>query len=251
MGASKAWKIPIHKTISKLKQRFGLTWIRTQMSYHRFTNLREIFQGDLTRKLTLDVESKDFQTRECNCRPGNGEKICGYNNVCRHPLVVYKATCKHSGKFYIGNTQRTVKERITQHFTDTKNLLYNEQSSDSWAKHFANIFQNCKDKTGEERLNNTMQRNMIDIEILWQGNPISCVKSFRTSNCKLCTKERIAIYKHSKTHPDLLINSCNELYGACRHKPKFHRYTTTESPSADDSNKDERVQATSKVTTEI
>ena len=38
-------------------------------------------------------------------------------------------------------------------------------------------------------------------------------------------KERIEIYKAKKRQPQRLINSCNELYGACRHRPVFHRYT--------------------------
>jgi len=32
-----------------------------QLSYHRFTNLREIFQGDLSRKLTIGLTSQDFE----------------------------------------------------------------------------------------------------------------------------------------------------------------------------------------------
>ena len=38
-------------------------------------------------------------------------------------------------------------------------------------------------------------------------------------------KERLEILKASKQQPKRLINSCNELYGACRHRPVFHRYT--------------------------
>jgi hypothetical protein len=81
------------------------------MSYHRFTNLRELFQGDLTRKLTSKVESLDFMQRECNCRLGK-DKGCGYNNICRNTIVVYKVQCVNSGKVYIGNTQQTFKKRM-------------------------------------------------------------------------------------------------------------------------------------------
>ena len=48
-------------TIKEAKEKFKLSWLRVGMSYHRFTNLREIFQGDLSKKLTEDVESKDFK----------------------------------------------------------------------------------------------------------------------------------------------------------------------------------------------
>ena len=42
-------------------------------------------------------------------------------------------------------------------------------------------------------------------------------------------KERVLILKHSRENPNIIINSISEFYGACRHKPKFHRYTTTTS----------------------
>jgi hypothetical protein len=32
-----------------------------------------------------------------------------------------------------------------------------------------------------------------------------------------------------------LINACSEIYGACRHKPRFHRYSSIEqTPSTDE-----------------
>ena len=52
-------------------------------------------------------------------------------------------------------------------------------------------------------------------------------KTFGTINCALCMKERLEILKFSKNTPHLLINSSTEFYGACRHKPRFHRYLTT------------------------
>jgi len=68
------------------------------------------------------------------------------------------------------------------------------------------------------------------MDILWKGNPISCSKSFGKLNCSLCMKERLLILKALGDNAEKrLINSNNELYGACRHKSKFHRYTTTNS----------------------
>ena len=42
--------------------------------------------------------------------------------------------------------------------------------------------------------------------------------------------EKTEIMKAIQNEPGRLINSKNELYGACRHTPRFHRYTTTISP---------------------
>jgi GIY-YIG catalytic domain len=208
IGVSKAWSVPIHQIIKEVKKKFNLSWLRISMSYHRFTNLREIFQGDLSKKLTVNVVSKDFETLQCNCRLGP-EKICGYNNVCRKSIVVYKVVCKNTSKVYIGNTQQHFKRRMQQHFNDVKKLHQLGQKSDSYAKHFANQFLNFDNLTPQ------FQRNSITCDILWQGNPISVVKTFGTAKCALCNKERLEILKHSRKNPESLINSCTEIYGAC------------------------------------
>jgi hypothetical protein len=49
------------------------------------------------------------------------------------------------------------------------------------------------------------------------------------------------IIKISRATPDILINSCSEIHGACRHKPRFHRLNEQELPSADDRKKHEKV----------
>jgi len=58
----------------------------------------------------------------------------------------------------------------------------------------------------------------------WQGNPISVVKTFATStkNCALFAEERTAILKQSRSNPQLLVNSNNEIYSACKHRPHSH-----------------------------
>ena len=68
---------------------------------------------------------------------------------------------------------------------------------------------------------------------MWHGNPISSSKSFGKLSCSLCMKERLEILKAIKNQPKRLIKSSNELYGACRHCPVFHRYTNYKS-SADE-----------------
>ena len=193
------------------------------MSYHKFTNLGEIFQGDLNNKLMEGITSKDFMDLKCNCM--NSTKVngnCMYGGNCRKSIVIYKATCTECGCYYIGNTQQKLKTRMNQHFTDTKNLVNNNKLSDSFAKHFASHFQD------KNHISRGDVRKITNMEILWQGNPISSIKTFKNLNCNLCTKERLEIYKFmkldKKNKTKLLINSLNELYGGCRHNPKFHRY---------------------------
>ena len=67
-------------------------------------------------------------------------------------------------------------------------------------------------------------RTVVKMSIEWQGNPISCNKSFGTLNCSLCMHERLIILKNSRNDPSKIINTSTEFYGACRHKPRFHRY---------------------------
>ena len=52
-------------------------------------------------------------------------------------MVVYKATCKKSKKFYIANTQQKLKTRLDQHFGDVCTLANKKMTSDSFARHFA------------------------------------------------------------------------------------------------------------------
>ena len=65
----------------------------------------------------------------------------------------------------------------------------------------------------------------MNFSILWQGNPVSVQKSLGTKNCVLCMKERTTILKSMYKTPNLLINNNSEIYGSCRHKPRFHRFS--------------------------
>jgi hypothetical protein len=236
IGYSKFWKEPIHRWIMKLRNRFDIKWLRISMSYHRFPNLREMLAGDLASKLTEGVQSLDFKVRDCNCKDPSGKGKCQYGNMCRVPIVIYKITCKMTNKIYIGNTQQNFKKRMTGHFQDVRTLMGKGVHSDSYARHFAGIW-----PRGAEIPTPGMQRDLIKCNILWKGNPISVVKTFGKSTCALCNRERMEIVKLSRKIPELLINSCSEIHGACRHKPRFHRYQEQEIPSADDRKKREKV----------
>ena len=68
------------------------------MSYHKFTNLGEIFQGDLNDKPMEGITSQAFTDLECDCMNStavNGKCICGGD--CRKSIAVCKAACKEGG----------------------------------------------------------------------------------------------------------------------------------------------------------
>ena len=97
-------------------------------------------------------------------------------------------------------------------------------------------------------------RAMVEHEVVWVGNRISAAKSFGKRTCRLCMKERLAILELSETNPKKMINSRNELYGACRHgsslqvikktESKFHRYRRIVEPvkhsSTDEGNESQK-----------
>ena len=139
---------------------------------------------------------------------------------------------------YLGNTQQKLKLRINQHLGEVCKLVNTGKTSDSFAKHFAQHHTSRR----ESKLTIGEARKDVTVTILWQGNPITCNKSFGKMKCSLCMKERIKILQYSRENPNLIINSSSEFYGACRHKPKFHRYAiTTPLPVLMTNNSSERV----------
>ena len=210
---------PIHKIIHQAKQDLGLKWLKVSMAYSRFPNLRELFQRDLTHKLNEEVQSLDYMTRDCNCRPGSQEP-CPYNNICRERIIVYQMQHKHTNHCYIGSTTCPAKTRFQRHTSQTIKCHETGERSTSVAKFFAATLMNWRPGT----VSSNLVRNQTNYSILWQGNPLSTVQTFGTPHCKLCSKERLEIYKRARFKRATLINERTNLFEACNHKPSFHRY---------------------------
>ena len=118
------------------------------------------------------------------------------------------------------------------HFGNVRNLVNHGKSADSFARHCALKLED-KGKVSA----NDARKLVRKVDILWWGDPLSCVKSFGKLTCRLCMKERIYIHKAKQKDKVegtcKLINSSNEFYGACRHIPRFHWYQRDD-PSTDD-----------------
>jgi len=109
IGMCKCWSKPIHAILKELREKHGLSWLRFTMSYHKFSNFREILQGDMNRKLMEGIISRDFMDLPCNCNNATKRSgKCIYSESCRKSVVVYKVTCTKGDceMFYIGNTQQ-------------------------------------------------------------------------------------------------------------------------------------------------
>ena len=105
---------------------------------------------------------------------------------------------------YIGKTQNYLKERTSQHFSDAWDHAYemrkkhghnnwtdnaSSAGSDAFAKHFAHHVRHAKNKNESKAILN----EIVKPSILWQGNRISCMKTAKTLQCKICMEERKTI----------------------------------------------------------
>ena len=118
----------IHRVIDRLKNLFNLAWLRVWISYHRFNNLAELFNGDLAAKIGQGIFSKDLMDRECNCSlPYKVNGKCVYEGKFRSRCIIYKVKLCMCDDIYIGNTQQTFKKRMDGHFFDLQRLLKNGQ----------------------------------------------------------------------------------------------------------------------------
>ena len=190
------------------------------MSYHKFPNLRDIFQGDLKGKVMKNIVSKEYQDKKCNCNRATLDKdgLCQWKGHCGKHMVLYVMKCRFCPKEYLGQTQNALKERSGEHARDVKKLLNIEESSDSYAAHMVTHFPPGAKTT------TSMARTMSTTSVLWQGKALSCMKSFGRNSCQLCMQERIALLKMKKEDQKKMMNSNWEMYGACPHKTSFHRF---------------------------
>ncbi len=161
-----------------------------------------------------------FAPLECNCTEWK-TKGCDCDGVCGEKLVVCRAECKQLGKSHIGCTQQLVKKRFQDHYRGVKNKRQHQDvQSDSFINHFYEIT-----KTTENMPTKDL-KTLASYHILWRGDPMTAVKTFGTDRCLLCNQERLNIFKWFRLKPDKIINKCHEIYGVCKHKPKFHRFKT-------------------------
>ena len=111
---------------------------------------------------------------------------------------------------------------MTGHFNEKQKLIVKGIRSDSFAEHYSRILpKNIKPSPQELRA-------LMDFKVLQKMNPISTMKTIGTDHCKLCTDEKIKILKYTRELGPLIINKCSEVYGACRHRTKFHWFSSDE-----------------------
>jgi hypothetical protein len=73
-------------------------------------------------------------------------------------------------------------------------------------------------------------RSHIEVDIIWQSNPITLMNTASTKICRLCAAERIVI-RHNFDHPHCskkILNLKIELRGICSCKTRFLRFLQSE-----------------------
>ena len=179
--------------LKNLKKKYSLWWLRISISNHKFSNLHYLFQCDLNKKLTSSLVCKDFESLPCNCI--NKCKIdgkCIFNKQCRKRVIIYEATCNVCNMNYVGNTQQFMKKRMYGHLNDVVSSVHGKLKSDTFACHMAAHFENIYDN---KCFMATPLLPYVSTQVIWQGNVISCNKSFATLRCTLCMQERLDILK--------------------------------------------------------
>ena len=99
VGFSSFWAEPIHAVLNGLVLHFGLRWLRLSMSYHRFPNLRQMFAGDLGRKMTEGLQSLNFPSpSRATVRAGT----CATASASTAAIVAAPVWCTRSSAGFAG-----------------------------------------------------------------------------------------------------------------------------------------------------
>jgi hypothetical protein len=155
--------------------------------------MRELFQGISTPSLT--ATSSHWTSRTSLAAAGTNKRVSTPAIVAIRLWYIKQPACLKTNKRYIGNTQQHVKTRMQGHIQDVKNLFINDKSSDLFASHFAAL---VPAGTAKKNVKDFVK---IKVDILWQGDPLSCLQTFGTRACKLCLKEQYAIIKLMRETP--------------------------------------------------
>ena len=99
-------------------------------------------------------------------------------------LLARATSAKHSNS---SKTERDIADVWKR--VGAKNNNKNYQKDDSFSRHFSTY---CSDCTNSNQVR-TKLKGILDVNILWQGERIQCMKTARTRDCRICMKERMTI----------------------------------------------------------
>ena len=92
------WRMPISKTLKRLKEKHQLGWLHVRICHRRHNNLQEMLLTDGQSKLMEHVQDlTSAQKYSCNCPSSHkvdGRCIYGDDTQCTLACTIYKVTCK-------------------------------------------------------------------------------------------------------------------------------------------------------------
>lgn len=170
-----------------------------KVSYSCLPNISRIISSH-NKKVLSNNQNPTTNDPACNCRKNN---ICPLQGNCLEKNVIYqchiKSTINDPGKFYIGLTGNTFKDRWNTH----KYTLRHE------------------DATSHTQLSNyywDLKRSGVTDPILsWEIIDQAASYKNGTKTCNLCLAEKF----HIITSKRKLVNKKTELVSKCRHTNRF------------------------------
>ena len=80
---------------------------------------------------------------------------------------------------------------MNRHYNDVKKLLDGKENYyDTFSRHFAGVY---KEKFETDTHDIKWLKQLWKFGILWMGNPLSTVGTFRSHHCRLCSEVKLAI----------------------------------------------------------
>lgn len=167
-----------------------------KVSYSCLPNIRNIITSHNNKILS---NSSNLNAPTCNCRQIN---LCPLNGKCLTKNVIYlcnvKTNPQDEGRYYIGLTEKTFKDRLYKH----NNSFRYESGSNS--TELSKFVWSVKKKG----LNPVLSWKILD-----QAEPFKP----GGKSCNLCLMEKY----HIISSPLPLLNKRNELASKCRHENKY------------------------------
>ena len=87
------------------------------MSYHKFSNVCQLFNGDLMGKMMTGIDDETWASRPCNCNWSskiNG--ACMYEGKCKESVVVSFTCLENTDKCHSQKTPEQVPVQVAEDF---------------------------------------------------------------------------------------------------------------------------------------
>ena len=187
---------------NKLHKIFNRNTVK--VSYSCTKNMKRIIQSHNSKILTLEKNEKSDKT--CSC-PKTKKENCPLSNKCLSSSVIYRATVKKSGKYYIGMTENDFKHRYNRHKFSFKHEK--DKNATTLSQHIWDIGENITDTKSPD----------IKWEIVKQSYP----RRTGAKTCEVCLDEKLYLLRNNGDSASL--NTRAEIFRRCLHRSR-HKLST-------------------------